>query len=126
MKQNGSSGGKMRHTLAFVLGVFSMATFAFSSVTSKRPSAACTVPNDEMQVLVSFLNPAGANRRDATVLVTKTDTSDVDIDYANLRLATSGRGVPAEVRDDLKNKNRTTCDIPAYKWRYESALVESG
>jgi hypothetical protein len=78
----------------------------------KRSELQCSVPADEMQVLTSYLKWE-ADARSVTVLVTTTDTSDIDIDYVNLLLAVRGLGTPPEARQDLKRKNSRGCAINA-------------
>jgi len=75
-------------------------------------SSKCVVPPDEMRVLVSYLKWS-ADENNLTVVVTTTDATGIDIDYANLRLAISGHGTPSGVRDDFKAKQTPACQIPS-------------
>lgn len=81
---------------------------------AKEPASVkhCTVPQDEMQVLVSYLKWS-ADNKNATVLVTTTDATMIDVDYVNVKLAISGHGTPADVRNDLKRKITAPCLIGA-------------
>jgi hypothetical protein len=63
-----------------------------------------------MRVLVSYLKWS-ADEKNVTVLVTTTEATGIDIDYANLRLAISGHGTPSEVRNDFKIKQEPACQI---------------
>lgn len=99
--------GGMKHLLSVVIAVC-MATTCFA----KAPVAVkhCTVPQDEMQVLVNYLKWS-ADNKDATVLITTTEATTIDVDYVNLQLATSGHGTPIDVRNDLKRKIASPCLI---------------
>lgn len=46
------------------------------------------------------------------MLVTSTDTSEIDVDAANLQLAVKGLGTPSDAREDLKRKIHQTCSMP--------------
>ena len=70
----------------------------------------CSLPIDEMQVLTSYLKWA-VEAQTVTVLVTTTDTADIDLDYANLLLASKGHGTPPEARQDLNRKSHRGCAI---------------
>ncbi len=67
-----------------------------------------------MQVVRSYLEWS-VDKKNVTVLVTKTETSDIDIDYVSLRLGISGHGVPVDVRNELKRKNHTSCALGPIK-----------
>ncbi len=80
--------------------------------SAANASSRCVVPPDEMRVLVSYLKWS-AHKNNLTVVVTTTEATGIDIDYANLRLAISGQGTPSDVRNDFKAKQKPTCQIPS-------------
>jgi hypothetical protein len=75
-------------------------------------SSRCVVPLDEMRVLASYLK-LSAEEKNLTVVVTTTEATGIDIDYANLRLAISGHGTPSDVRNDFKAKQKPACQFPS-------------
>jgi len=70
----------------------------------------CTLSEEEIKVFGDALRGG----KSPTVLVTKTTTRNVDVDYVNLQLATRGRGIPAEVRADFKEQNKSSCLIEPF------------
>lgn len=73
----------------------------------------CKIQKDEIEIFVSFLKEE-ADPRAQTVLVTKTDATEVNVDSVNLQLAVQGRGIPAELRADFKAKNKSSCLIEPF------------
>ena len=95
---------------AFFIVVILLACMAAGKQPQNKPGLQCSVPIDEVQVLTSYLKWT-VDPRSVTVLVTTTDTADIDLDYVNLLLASKGHGTPPEARQDLKRKSRRGCAI---------------
>ena len=91
--------------LSAILVPFAIAENAASA------SSKCVVPPNEMSVLVTYLKWS-AEEKNLTVVVTTTEATGIDIDYANLKLAISGHGTPSDVRNDFKAKQKPDCQIP--------------
>lgn len=93
---------------------FTVVIFLACTAVGKEPQnksgLQCSLPIDEVQVLTSYLKRSG-EAQSVTVLVTTTDTADIDLDYVNLLLASKGHGTPLEARQDLKRKSRRGCAI---------------
>lgn len=70
----------------------------------------CAAAKEEIEVFADVLRGG----HDQTVLVTKTATMGVDVDYVNLQLAVKGRGIPPDVRIDFKKKNKSSCLIEPF------------
>jgi hypothetical protein len=75
--------------------------------------AHCALQKEEVEVFASYLKE-NVLPHDITVVVTETMPTDVDVDTFNLQLAVKGRGIPPEIRQDFKKKNRTTCVIEPF------------
>lgn len=95
---------------AFLMVVTLLAGTAPGKQPQNKSGLQCSLPIDEVQVLTSYLKWT-VEPRSVTVLVTTTDTADIDLDYANLLLASKGHGTPPEARQDLKRKSRRGCAI---------------
>jgi hypothetical protein len=77
---------------------------------SSHPKVPCLVPEDELQVIAAYLKH-GDSATTLTVVVTETEPSGADIDYLNLQLAARGHGIPADVRSDFKDKDKSSCGL---------------
>jgi hypothetical protein len=100
--------------LILIAAVFSQRqVWAQTANTAARRHTTCTIQNDEIQVFASFLKE-NVDPHAQTVLVTKTEATDVDVDSVNLRLATQGRGIPSQLRADFKAKNKSSCLIERF------------
>lgn len=95
---------------AFFIVVILLACTAAGKEPKNKSGLQCSLPIDEAQVLTSYLQWT-AEAQSVTVLVTTTDTTDIDLDYANLLLASKGHGTPPEARQDLKHKSHRGCAI---------------
>lgn len=100
----------MRRILTAMVAIGLVPTFVLGKGVAKTATTNCFVPKDEVQVLVSYFKWV-RDREYTTVVITNTELPDVDVDYANLRLATIGHGVPVDVRTDLKSKATSECRI---------------
>ena len=96
--------------LTAIVAIGLVPTFAFGNGVAKRAATNCFFSKDEVKVLVSYFKWS-LDRKHEMVVVTNAELPDVDVDYANLRLATIGHGVPMDVRTDLKNKSTSECLI---------------
>jgi len=98
-----------RNLLIWV-ALFCGGSVSAQSVRRKTPSTkSCTVPTEEMQVIVAFAFDSLSHA--SAVLVNQTQAKLADVDGLNPQLAAQGHGIPPDIREDFKKKNVSSCYI---------------
>jgi hypothetical protein len=104
--------------LAFCLGIstilaVSQRILAQDSAEKASSKIRCRVTKEEVEVYADFLR-SQQEPTHLTAIVTHTDARDYDIDSFNWQLAARGHGIPPEIRDDFRNKNRVYCTVEPF------------
>ena len=80
---------------------------------SQSHGTRCSVPQQEIAVFRTYLE--SERSRPNVVLTTTYTHHDFDVDSLNLQLAAQGRGMPPDLREDFKRKNRGSCNIEPFE-----------
>lgn len=109
----------MKTVLVFLLFgavAWSSAVAAQGGQSGKQPS--CVIGSEEQSVLVAFFKTPAATREligDSTgevMLADKTQpTTNLDMGFVNTQLATKGRAIPVDARQDFSRKSKDECSV---------------
>jgi hypothetical protein len=104
----------MKSVSTFVVGLsFLLCPGIVAAAPQTQSNPRCSVSAEEAAVISEWLK--AHPRPSLEVVVSVTESPDIDVDFQNLRMAAWARGVPVVVREDFKRKNATPCTIPTLR-----------